>query len=80
MKIISPGWGTKGDSPRMGWSEDFRPGSTAVAGADSIAGFQVHGADPHMKKRFLGIPYVSIAAQRRHIQTESQMQSAEQRA
>jgi hypothetical protein len=33
-----------------------------------------------MKKRFLGIPYVSIAAQRRHIQTESQMQSAEQRA
>jgi len=33
-----------------------------------------------LRKRFLGIPYLSIAAHRRHIQKDSQIQSAEQRA
>jgi len=32
-----------------------------------------------LKKRFLGIPYVSIAAHSRHIQLGSQIQSVEQR-
>ena len=32
------------------------------------------------KKRFLGIPYLSIAAHSRHIQQDSQIQSLEQRA
>jgi hypothetical protein len=33
-----------------------------------------------LRKRFLGIPYVSITAHRRHIQKDSQIDSAEQRA
>ena len=33
-----------------------------------------------LRKRFLGIPYLSIAAHRRHIQRDSQIQSPEQRA
>jgi len=33
-----------------------------------------------LRRRFLGIPYVSIAAHRRHIQKDSQIESAEQRA
>lgn len=33
-----------------------------------------------IRKRFLGIPYVSIAAHSRHIQPGSQIQSIEQRA
>jgi hypothetical protein len=70
MKTAVPAWGGQ---------TTLRRGVKRLLAQTRLQHFNCLELTHVLKKRFLGIPYVSIAAHSRHIQQASQIQSMEQR-
>jgi len=66
--------------PAWGGQNTLRRGVKRLLAQTRLQGFNCLEVSHILKKRFLGIPYVSIAAHPRHIQEGCQIQSVEQRA
>lgn len=66
--------------PAWGGQETLRRGVRRLLAQTRSQHFNCMELTHVLRKSFLGIPYVSIAAHRRHIQKDSQIRSAEQRA
>ena len=66
--------------PAWGGQNTLRQGVKRLLAQTRLQHFNCLEVSHILKKHFLGIPYVSIAAHSRHIQEGCQMQSAEQRA
>ena len=65
--------------PAWGGEKTLRRGVKRLLSRTRLQHFNCLELTYILKKRFLGIPYVSIAAHSRHIQQESQIQSMAQR-
>src|SRR5271166_704613 len=66
--------------PAWGGQNTLRRGVKRLLAQTRLQHFNCLELSHILKKHFLGIPYVSIAAHSRHIQEGSQIQSVEQRA
>jgi hypothetical protein len=66
--------------PAWGGQDTLRRGVKRLLAQTRLRHFNCLEVSHILKKRFLGIPYVSIAAHSRHIQEGSQIQSIERRA
>jgi hypothetical protein len=66
--------------PAWGGQSTLRAGVKRLLAQTRLHHFNCLEVTHVLKKRFLGIPYVSIAAHSRHIQDGCQIQSIEQRA
>jgi hypothetical protein len=66
--------------PAWGGQKTLRRGVRRLLAQTRSQHFNCMELSHILRKRFLGIPYFSIAAHRRHIQKDGQIQSAEQRA
>src|SRR5271167_4347836 len=66
--------------PAWGGQNTLRAGVKRLLAQTRLQHFNCLEVTHILKKHFLGIPYVSIAAHSRHIQDGSQIQSIEQRA
>jgi hypothetical protein len=70
LKTVVPAWGGQ---------RTLRRGVKRLLSQTRLQHFNCLELTHILKKRFFGIPYVSIAAHSRHIQEGSQIQSLEQR-
>ena len=66
--------------PAWGGQNSLRRGVKRLLAQTLLQDFNCLEVSHILRKRFLGIPYVSIAAHPRHIQEGRQIQSVEQRA
>ena len=66
--------------PAWGGQNTLRRGVKRLLAQTRLQHFNCLEVSHILKKHFLGIPYVSIAAHSRHIQDGCQIQSIEQRA
>lgn len=66
--------------PAWGSQKTLRRGVRRLLAQTRSQNFNCMELTHILRKRFLGIPYLSITAHRRHIQKDSQIQSDEQRA
>jgi len=66
--------------PAWGGQNTLRRGVKRLLAQTRLQDFNCLEVSHILRKRFLGIPYVSIAAHPRHIQEGCQIQSVEQRA
>ncbi len=66
--------------PAWGGTNTLRRGVKRLLAQTRLQHFNCFELTHILRKRFLGIPYVSIAGHSRHIQLGSQIQSTEQRA
>jgi len=66
--------------PAWGGQSTLRAGVKRLLAQTRLQHFNCLEVTHILKKHFLGIPYVSIAAHSRHIQDGCQIQSIEQRA
>ena len=80
VEVAFYGWRTENSGARLGRREHSPPRNKAAPGSDSGATFNCFELTTILKRRFLGIPYVSLAGHSRHIQLGSQIRSTEQRA
>jgi hypothetical protein len=71
LKTVVPAWGGQ---------KTLRRGVTRLLARTRLQHFNCLELTHILRKRFLGIPYVSIVAHSRHIQRGSQIQSVAQRA
>ncbi len=71
LKTVVPAWGGK---------NTLRRGIKRLLAQTRLQHFNCFELTHILKKRFLGIPYVSLAGHSRHIQAGSQIRSTEQRA
>ena len=85
-KIHDSGWKLfymadelKTSVPAWGGQKTLRRGVKRLLSQTRLQHFNCLELTQVSRKRFLGIPYVSIAAHSRHIQQESQIQSTAQR-
>jgi len=66
--------------PAWGGQNTLRPGIMRLMAQTRLQHFNCFEIRHIRKQRFLGIPYISIAAHPRHVQQGSQIQSLKQRA
>ncbi len=71
LKTVVPAWGGE---------NTLRRGIKRLLAQTRLQHFNCFELTHILKKRFLGIPYVSLAGHSRHIQLGSQIRSTEQRA
>ena len=71
LRTLVPGWGGQ---------NTLRRGVRRLLAQTEAQNFNCLELTQILRKRFLGIPYLSVAAHSRHIQQGSQIQSLEQRA
>jgi hypothetical protein len=87
QKVRAAGWNLffmvgelRAVAPAWGGQNSLRRGVKRLLAQTQLQHFNCLELGHILRKRFLGIPYISIAAHPRHIQQGCQMQSVEQRA